>query len=144
METYLQYAIEQARIGVGEGGMPFGACLVVDGVLVSAARNRQIQSGDYFAHAETECLRHFVRQPLHGREAVLYATEAPCPMCAGAALIAGVKKLVVGEAVHYQGALDWLSSQPMEVVLLNDPECLALVEDFKSGRPELWHRFSAG
>lgn len=138
-------ALAEARDGVAFGGMPFGSVLVVDGKIVSRGHNRQIQDGKYLAHAEMVCLESFLADhdgPLDN--ATLVATEAPCPMCAGAAIVAGVTRIVVGEAHHYPGACDWLATQDVELVILNDPGCIELVSDFKARHPDRWNRFSAG
>ncbi|MCX5590225.1 nucleoside deaminase [Alcaligenes endophyticus] len=142
---FLLVALEQARLGVAEGGMPFGSALVDGGVVVAKGRNRQLQDGEYFSHAETNCLAPYLKRPLPaGNQAVLYATEAPCPMCAGAALISGIRKIVVGENQHYAGAVDWLRQEGVDVTILNDQDCIDLVSDFKATFPEKWETFSAG
>lgn len=144
-QGFMQVALEQARQSVAEGGMPFGAALVVGGQVVATGHNRQLQDNNYFSHAETNCLMPYLKRPLEaGVEAVLYATEAPCPMCAGAALISGIRKIVVGENYHYAGAIDWLVQQAVEVSLLNDAACIDLVTSFKSMYPDKWNTFSAG
>jgi len=144
-ENHLQVALDEAISSVTEGGMPFGAALVIDGQVVAKARNRQLQDNAYFSHAETNCLMPFLTRPLsNDTDAVLYASEAPCPMCAGAALISGIRKVVVGENQHYAGAIDWLRQEGIEVVVLDDPACIQLVTDFKQNHPEKWNRYSAG
>lgn len=144
-DQLIREALAEARKGVAAGGMPFGSVLVVDGKIVSRGHNRQIQDLRFLAHAEMVCLESFLAGhdgPLDG--ATLVATEAPCPMCAGAAIVAGVSRIVVGEAHHYPGACDWLASQDVELVLLDDPGCIELVSDFKANHPDRWNRFSAG
>lgn len=138
-------ALAEARKGVDAGGMPFGSVLVIDQEIVSRGHNRQIQDHDFLAHAEMVCLGDYLKsrdKPLEN--ATLYATEAPCPMCAGAAIVAGVSRIVIGEAHHYRGAYDWLREQDVELDLLNDPDCVELVTTFKDQHLDRWTRFSAG
>lgn len=144
-QKFMLIALNEARLGVAEGGMPFGAALVVDGDLVAKGHNRQLQDNNYFSHAETNCLLPYLTHPLAAEvNAVLYATEAPCPMCAGTAMISGIRKIVVGENYHYAGAIDWLVQQGIDVSILNDPACIDLVAEFKANYPDKWNSFSAG
>lgn len=144
-QDFLLVALNAARQSVAEGGMPFGAALVVDGQVVATGYNRQLQDNNYFSHAETNCLMPFLKRPLLAQtHAVLYATEAPCPMCAGAAMISGIRTIVVGENYHYKGAVDWLIEQGISVSVLNDSACIDLVTAFKANYPEKWHTYSAG
>lgn len=138
-------AVEEARRGVAGGGMPFGALLLIDGQIVTRAHNRQVQDQHYLAHAETVCLGSYMGErpdPLPPT-AVLVATEAPCPMCAGTAIIAGIRTVIIGETVHYRGAVDWLADH-VDVRVLNDQRCVDLVTDFRHEHPDRWDRFSAG
>lgn len=141
----ISQAADEARRGIADGGMPFGALLVVDGGIVSRGHNRQIQEQRYLAHAETVCLDFYFDNsdgPLPAGS-ILVATEAPCPMCAGAAVVAGVHTVLIGENVHYQGASDWLADH-VNVHILNDQECINLVTDFRQTHPDRWQRYSAG
>lgn len=138
-------ALQEAMKSITEGGLPFGAALVLDGKIVSSAHNRQIQDEDFMAHAEMVCLREYMQDKNCSlQNATLVATEAPCPMCAGAAMVLGVKSVIVGENFHYSGAMDWLIKEGLDVTLLNDKACIELVKRFKAEHPELWTRFSAG
>jgi len=142
---YLQLALDQARLSVAQGGMPFGSVLVVNGLVVAQAHNRQLQDQNYFSHAETNCLQQYLQMPFSpDQDALLVATEAPCPMCAGAAQIAGIRRLLVGEAHHYQGALDWLRQTGVQVEIFNDQACIDLVSKFRHQYPDRWNAFSAG
>lgn len=138
-------AVEEARRGVASGGMPFGALLLIDGQIVTRAHNRQIQDQHYLAHAETVCLSGYMgeRPDSLPPTAVLVATEAPCPMCAGTAIIAGIGTVIIGETAHYLGAADWLADH-VDVQVLNDQRCVDLVTDFRHEHPDRWDRFSAG
>lgn len=140
----LTQAIAQARLAVDEGGMPFGAALVVDGEIVSLGRNRQIPDSGYFAHAEVKALTDHVKKP-YAKEAgaVLVATEAPCIMCCGTALVSGISKVIVGEDVHFAGGLDVLRNEGVEVEVLGNEECIAMVGDFIAEHEDRWNFFSA-
>lgn len=141
----LAEALTEARKGVASGGMPFGAVLAIDGQIVSRGHNRQIQDDDFLAHAEMTCLGDYLKShpgPLKG--ATLAATEAPCPMCAGAAIVAGVSRIIIGETHHYQGAHDWLKTQEVALAVFEDADCIDLVTDFRRDHADRWNRFSAG
>lgn len=141
----LEQALEEASASVAEGGMPFGAVLVVDGEVIARGRNRQIQDRNYFSHAEFNCLAEAVNHPFGPEEdVVMIATEAPCPMCAGAILVSGIRHVVVGEDVHYQGALDWLKERGVDVQVAGHRGCIDLVGGFKTKHANLWQTFSAG
>lgn len=149
-DTYaaaLAVALEEARRGVAEGGMPFGAALADrEGNVLASGRNRQLQDGDWFSHAETVCLGSFASsfdKVAELPDTVLVATEAPCPMCAGAAIIAGIGTVVVGESVHFQGGTDLLEARGVQVIDLADPQCIDLVTTFKERHPGRWDQFSA-
>lgn len=138
-------ALAEAQKGVASGGMPFGSVLVIGGEIVSRGHNRQIQDNDFLAHAEMVCLGDYLKEKTRQLQgATLVATEAPCPMCAGAAIVAGVERIIVGEVEHYRGAYDWLAGQEVDLVLLNDQACVDLVTDFKRDHMDRWTRFSAG
>lgn len=145
LDAWVMAALDEARTSVTAGGMPFGALLVIDGQIVSAGHNRQIQDTDILAHAEMLCLSSFLRGKEQSlSEATLIATEAPCPMCAGAAVVAGIKKIVIGEMYHFRGAYEWLIDQGVDVTILNDQDCIDVVTEFRNEHPERWSRFSAG
>lgn len=144
----LKAARDEAERGVAEGGMPFGAVLGDElGRIWSAAHNNQIQTGRWLAHAEMECLTAYLTD-LDTRDMIgqltLYATEAPCPMCAGAAIVAGVRRCVVGEDTHYPGAIDLMRNAGVQVEVLNDQSCIELVTKFRARHPDRWALLSAG
>lgn len=140
----LEQALEEASASVAEGGMPFGAVLLINGEVVARSRNRQIQDGNYFSHAEYNCLAAAVNHPFGPEEdVVMIATEAPCPMCAGAIVVSGIRHVVVGEDIHYQGALTWLKEWGVDVHVVGHQGCLELVGDFKTKHRDLWEAFSA-
>ena len=144
-QDWLRAAVREAQAGIDQGGMPFGAALVIGGEIVATGHNRQIQDSRLLAHAEMECLDGYLTgRPGPLTDAILVATEAPCPMCAGAAVVAGIRTVVIGERHHYAGAADWLVDQGVRVQVLDDPACIDLVDRFRRDAADLWARFSAG
>lgn len=139
-QDYLDVAIEQARIGASEGGVPIGAVLVADGEVLGAGRNRRIQLGSPIHHGETDALLVAGRQPaaVYAR-ATMYTTLSPCAMCSGAMLLYGIRRVVVGENQTFLGEEQLLRSRGVEVVVADDPECRKLMETFISERPEVWN-----
>lgn len=130
-------AREQGQKSLDEGGVPVGAALEIAGALVSTGHNERVQSGDPIAHGEMSCLRAAGRQKSY-RDAVLYTTLAPCAMCAGTIIQFGIPLVVVGENRTFAGELDLLRERGVEVVLLDDPKCVALMETFQREFPEVW------
>lgn len=139
-EEFLQVAIEQARIGRSEGGIPIGAALVVDGHVIGAGRNRRVQEGSAIHHGETNALEIAGRQPatVYAR-ATMYTTLSPCHMCTGAMLLYGIPRVVIGENRTFMGAEDLLRSHGVEVVVLDADECVAMMDEFIAAEPSLWN-----
>lgn len=138
-EDHLRVAIDQARQGWDEGGVPIGAALVRDGEVLAAGRNRRIQLGSAIRHGETDCIENAGRLPASVyRECVLYTTLSPCFMCAGTALLYRIPRIVVGENRSYQVSEDWLRAQGVQVDVLDDPTCRALMERMMTERAEIW------
>ena len=137
---YLSVAIEQARIGAAEGGIPIGAALVVDGTVLGAGRNRRVQDGSAIHHGETNALEIAGRQPaaVYAR-ATMYTTLSPCHMCTGAILLYGIPRVVIGEHRTFMGAEDLLRSNGVEVVVLDSDVCVQLMADFIAAHPSLWN-----
>lgn len=136
----MQAAIDEARQGLAEGGIPIGSVLVLDGQIVGRGHNRRVQQGSAILHAEMDCLENAGR--LRGRDyqrAVLYSTLSPCDMCSGTVLLYKVPKVIIGENRTFQGPEDYVRSRGVELVILDDPECIALMETFIAGNPELWN-----
>jgi creatinine deaminase len=137
---FMRVAIEEAREGLDEGGIPIGAALVVDGRVIGAGRNRRIQRGSPILHGETDALEAAGRQPASVyRRATMYTTLSPCDMCSGAILLYGVPRVVIGEHRTFMGAEGLLRTRGVEVVVLDDPECVELMEAFIAARPDLWN-----
>ena len=138
-EELLAVAIEQARIGLAEGGVPIGAALAVDGKLVGTGRNRRVQLGSAIRHGETDCLEQVGRLPASTyRRATMATTLSPCDMCTGAILLYGIPRLIVGESRTFVGGEDLLRSRGVEIVNLDSAECYSLLSDFIREHPEIW------
>jgi cytosine deaminase len=136
---FLDLAIEQARIGWDEGGVPIGAALVHDGEVLAVGRNRRVQLGSAIRHGETDCIENAGRLPASVyRNSVLYTTLSPCFMCAGTALLYEIPRIVVGENRTFEASEAWLRSHGTIVDVVDDPECRALMEKMLAERPALW------
>ena len=137
---FLAVAVEQAKLGLSEGGIPIGAALVADGSVLGAGHNRRIQLGSPIRHGETDALETAGRQPASVyRRSTMYTTLSPCDMCTGAILLYGIPRVVIGENRTFMGAEGLLQSRGVEVVVANDPECVELMETFISENPTLWN-----
>jgi cytosine deaminase len=133
----LALALEQARAGLAAGGVPVGAVLAAGGDVLGAGHNERVQQGDPIAHGEISALRAAGRRPSYA-DTTLYTTLSPCPMCTGAILLFQIPRVVVGEDRTYPGDLDFLRSKGVEVLLLDDPGCVAAMEEFQLRYPEVW------
>lgn len=137
---FLAVAIEQARIGRSEGGVPIGGALVADGKVLGAGHNRRIQQGSAIRHGETDALEHAGRLPASVyRRATMYTTLSPCDMCTGAILLYGIPRVVLGENRTFMGAEDLLRSRGVEVVNLESDECFELMREFIAANPAAWN-----
>lgn len=138
--AYMEVAKAQAAEGMDEGGIPIGAALVVDGEVLGAGRNRRVQRGSPILHGETDALEAAGRQPAAVyRRATMYTTLSPCEMCTGAILLYEIPRVVIGENRTFLGAEELLRSRGVEVVVLDDPECAAMMEAFIALNPALWN-----
>lgn len=135
----LGLAVEQARIGWEEGGVPIGAALVDGDRVLAVGRNRRVQLGSAIRHGETDCIEQAGRLAASVyRRSTLYTTLSPCFMCAGTALLYDIPRIVVGENRSFQVSEELLRSHGVQVDVLDDPDCLALMERMLAERPELW------
>ena len=136
----LAHAVADARAGRAEGGIPIGAALVVDGEVLATGHNKRVQLGSPILHGETDCLANAGRLPasVYAR-ATMVTTLSPCDMCTGAILLYGIPRVVVGENTTFYGGEDYLRSRGVEVVVLDDAECIAMMRDFIAEEPELWN-----
>ncbi len=135
---WLDRAIEQAEISWSQGGIPIGSVLAKqDGAIVSSGHNERVQTGDPTAHAEVVCFRNAGRRR-DWKELILVSTLSPCIMCVGTTLLFGVKRVIVGENKNFLGAEDIMCSNSVQVDVLNDNRCIALMQRMKEERPDLW------
>jgi cytosine deaminase len=140
MDKFMRAAIEEARQGLAEGGIPIGSVLVLDGKIVGRGHNRRVQKGSAILHAEMDCLENAGRLTARDyQRAVLYSTLSPCDMCSGTVLLYKIPKVIIGEHTTFQGPEVYVRSRGVELVILNLDECIQLMEDFIAARPELWN-----
>lgn len=138
MDEFMQAAIEEAKQGLAEGGIPIGSVLVIDGKIVGRGHNRRVQQGSAILHAEMDCLENAGRLKAKDyQRAILYSTLSPCDMCSGTALLYKIPKIVIGENQTFQGPEDYVRSRGVELVILQNEECIQLMRDFIAARPEL-------
>lgn len=139
-QHFMAEALREARQGLAEGGIPIGSVLVIDGEIVGRGHNRRVQRGSAVLHAEMDCLENAGRlSPAEYRRSVLYSTLSPCDMCTGAVLLYGIPRVVVGENVNFQGPEAYLRERGVDAEVLNDPDCIALMQTFIESHPELWN-----
>ncbi|RFC72969.1 nucleoside deaminase [Streptomyces sp. AcE210] len=137
--TWLATAVEEARAGLAEGGIPIGAALYsADGKVLGRGHNRRVQDGDPSVHGETDAFRNAGRQRSY-KGTTMVTTLSPCWYCSGLVRQFGISRVVVGEARTFHGGHDWLAEHGVEIVVLDDPDCVAMMEEFIAARPELWN-----
>jgi cytosine deaminase len=140
MDEFLKAALEEARKGRDQGGIPIGSVLVIDGQIAGRGHNQRVQRGSAVLHAEMDCLENAGRLKAAAyRRATLYSTLSPCDMCSGTVLLYGIPKVVVGENRTFQGPEDYVRSRGVEIVVVDSAECRQLMEAFIRERPELWN-----
>lgn len=140
MDEFMEAAIEEARQGLAEGGIPIGSVLVHDGIIFGRGHNRRVQSGSVVLHGEMDALENAGRQPARiYRESTLYTTLSPCPMCSGAILLYGISRVVIGENRTFMGDEEHLRSKGVDVTVRDSRECVDLMERFITNSPELWN-----
>ncbi len=140
MDGFMAAALEEARQGLAEGGIPIGSVLVLDGKIAGRGHNRRVQKGSPTLHAEMDCLENAGRlQARDYQRAVLYSTLSPCDMCSGTVLLYKIPKVIIGENKTFQGPEDYVRSRGVELVILNLEECISLMEAFIADHPELWN-----
>ncbi|MFA5366756.1 MAG: nucleoside deaminase [Dehalococcoidia bacterium] len=138
MDLFLKAAIDEARKGLAEGGIPIGSVLVKDGEIVGCGHNRRVQNDDPMAHAEIDCLKNAGRIGSY-KGTTLYSTLMPCYLCAGAVVQFGIRKVIAGESRTFPGAKAFMEEHGVEVIDVDDKECHALMQDFIRKNPELWN-----
>ena len=140
MDKFILAAVEEARKGLDEGGIPIGSVLVHKGVILGRGHNRRVQKGSAILHGEMDALENAGRQPASVyRESVLYTTLSPCPMCSGAIVLYGIPKVVIGENSTFMGEEEWLKSRGVVIDVVQDESCIRLMADFIAERPDLWN-----
>ncbi|WLD13057.1 nucleoside deaminase [Planctellipticum variicoloris] len=137
---FLQAAIAEARIGLAEGGIPIGSVLVIDGQIVGRGHNRRVQRGSAILHAEMDAVENAGRLTAGDyRRAVLYSTLSPCDMCSGMSLLYRIPRIVIGENRTFRGPEEYVRSRGVAVEVVDDGECVRLMEEFIRAQPELWN-----
>jgi cytosine/creatinine deaminase len=138
MDQFMREAIKEAKTGRAEGGIPIGSVLVRNNIILGRGHNRRVQEGDPIIHAEIDCLRNAGRIGTY-RDAVLYSTLMPCYLCAGAAVQFGIKKVIVGESRNFTGARAFMEEHNIEVIDLDNGECVTMMQEFIAQNPLLWN-----
>ena len=139
-DPFLQAAIAEALKGLAEGGIPIGSVLVIDGQVVGRGHNRRVQKGSAILHAEMDAIENAGRLTASDyRRSVLYSTLSPCDMCSGTALLYRIPKIVIGENRTFRGPEDYVRSRGVDLQIVDDSECVRLMEEFIRSRPELWN-----
>ena len=140
MDKFLECAIEEAKKGMTDGGIPIGSVLVIDDQIIARGHNQRVQKGSAILHAEMDCLENAGRiKASDYRLATLYSTLSPCDMCSGAVLLYGIPKVVIGENHTFSGPEKYLISRGVEVVVVDNQECRNLMETFFEKNPDLWN-----
>jgi len=140
MDPFFKEAINQAKKGLSEGGIPIGSVIVHNGKILGKGHNRRVQKGSVILHGEMDAFENSGRQNAKiYKESTIYTTLSPCPMCTGAILLYGIPKVVIGENKTFMGAEDHLRANGVDVVVLNNKECIQIMEDFIKARPDLWN-----
>ena len=140
MDLFLQAAIDEAKLGLAEGGIPIGSVLVRNGQIIGRGHNRRVQQGSAILHGEMDALENAGRLPASVyKESVLYTTLSPCAMCTGAILLYGIPKVVIGENQTFMGEEDLLRARGVVIEVVQDSTCIALMREFIAAKPELWN-----
>jgi len=140
MDEFMRAALDEARMGLAEGGIPIGSVLVLDGNIIGRGRNQRVQRGSVIHHAEMNCLENAGRQKASiYQRCTIYSTLSPCPMCSGAILLYGIPRVIVGENVTFKGPEDYVRSKGVRVEVLHEAECIQLMREFIEKHPQLWN-----
>ena len=140
MDDFLWAAIEEARKGLSQGGIPIGSVLVMDGKIVGRGHNQRVQQGSVIRHAEMDCLENAGRLPPSDyRRSTLYSTLSPCDMCSGAVLLYRIPRVIIGENRTFKGPEDYVRSRGVDVQVVDSVECVDLMEQFIREHPTLWN-----
>ncbi len=140
MDAFMQAAIDEAKKGLAEGGIPIGSVLVIDNQIVGRGHNRRVQKGSAILHAEMDALENAGRLTAKDyRRAVLYSTLSPCDMCSGTALLYAIPRIVIGENRTFRGPEDYVRSRGVQLEILENAECIRLMQEFIAAKPQLWN-----
>lgn len=140
MDEFMQAAIDEAKLGLAQGGIPIGSVLVHDGKIIGRGHNKRVQTGSPTLHGEMDALENAGRQPASiYRQSVIYTTLSPCSMCTGAILLYGIPKVVIGENQNFMGEEVLLKSKGVEIEMVDSDECKQMMNEFMSAKPELWY-----
>jgi cytosine deaminase len=139
-DAFLRAAIDEARLGLSEGGIPIGSVLVIDGKIVGRGHNRRVQSSSAILHAEMDCLENAGRLKAEDyARATLYSTLSPCDMCSGTVLLYKIPRIVIGENKTFRGPEAYLAERGVALTVADDGDCVALMREFIRVKPELWN-----
>ena len=139
-DKFMLAAIEEAKLGFSEGGIPIGSVLVHDGKIIGRGHNRRVQKGSAILHGEMDAIENAGRHPAAVyRAAIVYTTLSPCAMCSGTILLYGIQKVIVGENSTFMGEEELLRSRGVDVTVLNDATCQELMRQFIAAKPDLWN-----
>lgn len=140
MDKFLKEAINEARKGLAEGGIPIGSVIVYKNEILGKGHNRRVQNGSVILHGEMDAIENAGRQPASVyKDCVLYTTLSPCPMCTGAILLYGIPKVIIGENSTFLGSEALLKDNGVEVTVLNNDECIEMMQRFIQENPKLWN-----
>jgi creatinine deaminase len=140
MDPFMRAAIEEAKLGLAEGGIPIGSVLVIDNEIAGRGHNRRIQRGSAILHAEMDCLENAGRLTATDyRRAILYSTLSPCDMCSGTVLLYKIPRIVIGENQTFRGPEDYVRARGVQLKIIQDKECIRLMEEFIRTKPDLWN-----
>jgi len=140
VDEFLTAALDEAKRGRSEGGIPIGSVLVHDGRIIGRGHNRRVQKGSAILHGEMDALENAGRQPASVyRKSSIYTTLSPCAMCSGAVVLYGIPRVVIGENRTFRGEEEWLRAHGVDVQVVQDAECERLMREFIQGSPELWN-----
>jgi cytosine deaminase len=140
MDEFFRVAIEEAKKGFSEGGIPIGSVLVCEGVIIGQGHNQRVQKQSAILHAEMDCFENAGRLTASDyRKSILYSTLSPCDMCSGTILLYGIPKVVIGENKTFKGPEEYLKSRGVELIIIDSDECKHLMDEFIKKNPELWN-----
>ncbi len=140
MQAFMEAAVEEARKGLKEGGIPIGSVLVHQGKIIGRGHNQRIQKGSVVLHGEMDALENAGRQSaLVYQQSTIYTTLSPCPMCSGAILLYGIPKVVIGENKTFKGSEELLKNHGIEVTILDHQGCIQLMKEFIDAHPDIWN-----